>query len=188
MLRAAAAFIVVLASLIAPASAGQPAGSAAWVVWDSTVYDGPGTRYDELGAADAGARIRVDRCSSHWCQIRGKDITTGWIPLTRINFGLGPHKPFDGPRLNYPSGGADVCFYTGAGFTGTSWCVPAGHVVRDAKLIGEDNTVSSIMLMAGAKVRVCRDRNFHSWCELVTESKSNLNGFLDNGVSSWQVY
>jgi hypothetical protein len=105
-----------------------------------------------------------------------------------VSFGLGPNPPFSGPRLNYPPGGADVCFYTGEGFTGKSFCVPPGHVVRDAALVGEDNVISSIMLMDGAKVKVCRDRDFHSWCELVTESQSSLNGFLDNGVSSWRVF
>jgi uncharacterized protein YraI len=187
MMRALSLALAVLVALVLPALAVQPAGSKAWVIWESTVYAGPGTAYDTRGSAAAESAIRVDRCSGQWCQFHSADIS-GWIKKANVNFGLGPNKPFSGPRLNYPSGGADVCFYTGEGFTGTSFCVPAGHVVRDAALVGEDNTISSIMLMDGAKVKVCRDRNFHSWCELVTESQPTLNGFLDNGVSSWRVF
>ncbi len=187
MFRTLSLVLAFAAPLIVPAFAVQPAGSKAWVVWDSPVYSGPGEAYGEVGSASAESLVRVDRCSYGWCQFHSADIS-GWISLTRLNFGLGPNKPFSGPRLNYPPGGADVCFYSGAGYTGTSLCVHAGNVVKDAVLIGNDNSFSSIMLMDGAKVRVCRDRNFHSWCELVTESKQHLNGFLDNAITSWQVY
>ncbi|MEQ1771043.1 MAG: peptidase inhibitor family I36 protein [Devosia sp.] len=191
MLRAILATAILAFGFTLPAAAGQPAGSAAWAVTDATVYAGPGVAYDVVGTISEASKLRVDRCSHYFCQVRG-DGMKGWIALVEIDFGRGPNGLFNGlfsgPVLNYPPGGADVCFYTGAGYTGTSWCVPPGHVARDAELWGKDDTISSIMLMDGAKLRVCRDRNFHSWCELITESEPNLSGFLDNNISSWQVY
>ena len=161
--------------------------TAAWTVWDATIYDGPGKTYDELGTVPGAIKIRVDRCSGYWCQFRGGG-KNGWIALADISFGTGPDAPLSSPRLDYPPGGADACFYTGAGYTGTAFCLPPGHVARDAKLWGKDNVISSIMLMEGAKVKVCRDRNFKSWCQLITESEQSLPGFLNDSISSWQIY
>lgn len=187
MVRAFSLAFALLAAMLAPAVAGQPAGTAAWTNSVATVYGGPGTTYDELGEISADSAIRVDRCTGFWCQVRAGEAN-GWIRLAEVSFGIAPSTLVSGPRLDYPPGGAGVCFYTGANFTGSSFCLPAGAVTRDAALNGHDNSISSIQLEPGAKLRVCRDRNFRSWCELITQSEEHLSGLLDNAVSSWQVY
>ncbi len=35
---------------------------------------------------------------------------------------------------------------------------------------------------------LCRDRDFHSYCERVNDSQTALHGFLDNNLSSFWVY
>ncbi len=101
MIRAILAAATLVLALVVPAAAVQPAGTAAWTIWDATIYDGPGKTYDELGTVPGAIKIRVDRCSGYWCQFRGGG-KNGWIALVDISFGTGPDAPLSGPRLDYP--------------------------------------------------------------------------------------
>lgn len=184
-------FVLPLLALLAfagPSAAVQPAGTLAWTNEAASVYAGPNKAYDIVGEIAGEERIRVDRCSLLWCQFHSSGIS-GWISIANLNFGQEPGGIFSGPRLNYPSGGdGKVCFYSGRDFTGSETCVGSGNVARDLALLGLDNEISSVSIGDGVSVRVCRDRNFHSYCERIIASEGTLHGFLDNGISSWQVY
>ena len=87
----------ILALLVAlPASAVQPRGSAAWTAdgWtvdNGNLYSGPSTSAPVVGTVAPGIRIRVDRCSGLWCQIRA-GRHHGWFPLPDISFGQYPDR------------------------------------------------------------------------------------------------
>ena len=193
MLRLSILLIAVLVAFVSvlPVSAVQPTGSAAWTTdgWtslDGTAYSGPGTIYDEVGTITAGTRIRVDRCTQHWCQFHAGSLR-GWISLYNVSFGQTPGGWFTGPKFPV-AGGATVCFYTGQDYTGASFCLPPGHLYRDLSLVGHDNAISSIDVGAGGKAIVCRDRFFRSYCVVIDANHPHLEGLLDNGVSSVRVY
>jgi len=187
----AAAFVALL--LAAPASAGQPRGSAAWTTdgwasFDGVLHAGPGRNYDATGTVAAGIRVRVDRCSGLWCQIRA-GAERGWLPLRNLSFGQGPDGPFSGPKFRTQRGGAgEVCFYSGQNYSGAVLCGKSGQIFRDLALLGHDNAISSIRVGAGVSAIVCRDRGFRSFCQVIDASKPRLDGLLSNAISSARVY
>lgn len=171
----------------AQAGAAAEYGNLAWTIEPLTLFEGPGSAYDVTGSVDEAVRVRVERCQKLWCQIRTSG-DRGWVPLHHLSFGKHPRGPLTGPRLNYASGGpGTVCFYEGHDFTGASLCGKSGFVVRDLLLLDLDNRYSSVAIEGNVSVLVCRDRFFLNYCERVTES-GNLQGFLDNNVSSIRVY
>jgi hypothetical protein len=182
--RFAALLLVALATLITPALAAET-GTPAWLINGSNLKEGPGSAYDIVGELDDETRIRVDRCSVTWCQIHAAGLR-GWVSLYNISFGQEPRGPLTGPRLNYPSGGT-VCFYTGHNYTGTAVCNGPGYVMTDLLLVELDNTFSSVQVDGGS-VTACRDRKFQSYCERIIESQPVLNGFLDDGLSSYRIW
>jgi uncharacterized protein YraI len=192
-------FIRLLAALLAllavsPVAAVQPQGSAAWTTdgWTSysgAVYAGPGKIYGEIGTVEAGTRIRIDRCTQHFCKFHTGHIS-GWISLYNVSFGQKPGGWFVGPRFPV-AGGSTVCFYTGQNFTGSSFCAGPGKVYRDLSLIGEDNSISSVQVTAGGgvgKALICRDQFFTSYCLIIDKDTPRLEGLLNNAVSSLRVY
>jgi uncharacterized protein YraI len=186
-----AAAILVLLIAASPAAAVQPTGSAGWTNggWtnvEASLYTGPGTRYEEIGTVGGGLRIRVDRCSGLWCQIHAKNLK-GWMELGNISFGQGPHRLFsDQPRLPVHFGGP-VCLYTGHAYSGREVCLPGGRTIKDLALLGLDNSFSSIKVGTGS-VLACRDRNFRSYCLIINKDEPRLDGFLDDGMTSVEVY
>ena len=178
--------------LAAPAAAVQPQGSAAWTTdgWVSLSGDlrsGPGAQYNVTGTVEEGVRVRVDRCSKRWCQIHTASAR-GWLSLDNLSFGQAPDGPFAGPEFNTKRGDGTVCFYTGEGFSGVKFCATSGRVIPDLALAGYDNEISSVEIKGAASAIVCRDRGFRSYCEVVDESKGQLDGLLSNGISSIRVY
>jgi hypothetical protein len=182
---------VLVLSAALPADAVQPTGSAAWTNdgWtnvESSLYNGPGQKYGEIGTVGGGLRIRVARCSGIWCEINAKNLH-GWMIIGNISFGQYPWHPFDG-RQRFPVRyGGGVCFYTGQNFTGAEVCYNGGHVVKDLLLSGLDNSFSSVKIDGGS-VMACRDRNFRSYCLVINKTEASLDGLLDNGISSIHVY
>jgi hypothetical protein len=112
----------------------------------------------------------------------------GWVGIHKISFGQEPRGPLTGPRLNYPSGNGTVCFYTGQNYSGTAVCNGSGFVMTDLKLVDLDNTFSSVTVEGAASVTACRDRKFTSYCERIVESQPVLNGFLDDGLTSYRIW
>lgn len=185
--RRLAALAIAFAGLVAPALA-LDTGSPAWLISGTTLLEGPGVAYEATGELGDETRIRVDRCSALWCQVHANGVK-GWVNLGNISFGQEPRGPLTGPKLNYPSGGSgQVCFYTGANYTGEAICNGTGFVVTDLLLYGRDNTFSSVTVGDGVSVTACRDRKFKSYCERIVVDQPQLQGFLGNGVSSYRVW
>lgn len=182
-----AAALVAIAALAAPAAAAET-GSPAWLLHPTELLEGPGAVYDVVGMADeGGVRIRVERCTELWCRIR-TGHQRGWVLLSNVEFGQYPRTSILGLGLGYPSGGGTVCFYTGANYTGTAYCNASGFVAPDLLLHGIDDTLSSVQIEGQASVTACRDADFQSYCERITQSQPHLHGFLDNGLSSYRIY
>lgn len=182
--------LAALAALLLPAmpALAVQTGTPAWTFGALTVYEGPGTEYDVVGDVAGKIHIRVDRCSDRWCHIHGGG-TPGWVSEDDLSFGRAPIGLFGGPKLNYKAGGPGVvCFYEGHGYTGRSLCGGSGFVVHDLLLYHLDNRFSSVSIEGNVSVMACRDRNFKSYCERINNSERALQGFLDNGVTSFRVY
>jgi hypothetical protein len=184
---------IVASFLAAPAAAVPPTGSAGWTTdgWVSLTGDlraGPGQQYGITGSVSEGVRVRVDRCSKRWCQIHTADAR-GWLSLDNLSFGQAPDGLFAGPKFSTQRGGAgEVCFFTGEDFTGEGFCAKSGRVIPDLALLGRDNDISSIEVGPGVSAIVCRDRGMRSYCEVVDVSKGEIDGLLNNGISSLRVY
>jgi hypothetical protein len=184
---------IVALFLAAPAGAVPPTGSAGWATdgWVSLPGDlraGPGQQYGITGSVSEGARVRVDRCSKRWCQIHTADAR-GWLSLDNLSFGQAPDGLFAGPKFPTERGGSgQVCFFTGEDFTGEGFCAKSGRVIPDLALLGRDNEISSIEVGPGVSAIVCRDRGMRSYCEVVDVSKGQIDGLLNNGISSLRVY
>jgi uncharacterized protein YraI len=184
---------IIAVFLAAPAGAVPPTGSAGWTTdgWVSMsgeLRSGPGAMYDIVGSVDVGVRVRVDRCvTKRWCQIH-TDEAKGWLSLDNLSFGQQPDGLFAGPKFPTQRGDGVVCFFTGQGFSGESFCAKSGRVIPDLALVGLDNTISSVEVNGAASAMVCRDRGFRSYCEVVDVSKGQLDGLLTNGISSIRVY
>lgn len=170
------------------ASASSVVGTAGWTNVPVTLHAGPGAAYDVLGDVEGGLKIRVERCTVLWCQIStGK--SHGWALMRDIGFGQQPGQWLIGQKFTAQRGGTgSVCFYEGRNFTGNSVCAKSGTVVHDLVLFHADNTISSVTVGDGVSVTVCRDRNLHSYCQVLTKDEGTLNGLLDNGISSYRVY
>jgi hypothetical protein len=193
MLRLPALLVAAVLAFVAvlPASAVQPQGSAAWTTdgwttFEGIVYSGPGRNYDQVGTITAGTRVRVDRCTQHFCQFHTSSLR-GWISLYNVSFGQKPDGWLVGPKFPV-AGGATVCFYTGQNYTGASFCLAPGHLYRDLSLVGSDNAISSIDVGSGGKAIVCRDRFFKSYCVVIDANKPNLEKLLSNSISAVRVY
>jgi len=185
-IRRLALALLALAAFAAPALAAET-GTPAWLISDATLLDGPGSAYQPVGELGGKTRIRVDRCSGPWCLIHAEGLK-GWVGLQKVNFGQYPRGPLTGPRLNYPSGGGTVCFFTGRNYTGHAVCNQSGFVMPDLKLVGLDNSFSSVTIEGSASVTACRDRKWTSYCERIIESQPVLDGFLDDGVTSYRIW
>lgn len=172
--------------LAAPAAMAIETGTPAWLIDAQILRQGPGIAYQATGELAGETRIRVDRCTYRWCQIRALG-QRGWVSRDNVSFGRHPRGPFSGPRLDYPSGGT-VCFYEGRHFSGDYVCAEPGTVVHDLLLFGRDNLYSSVKILGSGSVTVCRDRDFASYCERIVDSQPVLDRFLDNAVSSYRVH
>lgn len=172
---------------VAGAAVAVDTGTHAWTRNAVTLYDGPGTEYDEVGELADASEVRVERCEPIWCRVRAGN-ERGWMYRLALSFGQTDRGPLEGPKHNYGSGAGTVCLYTGPNYTGESFCRNSGFVIRDMKLYGVDNLYSSVTVEGNTSVLLCRDRLFRSYCERVNESQPNLHGFLSNNVSSLHIY
>jgi uncharacterized protein YraI len=173
-----------------PAAAVQPSGSAGWSTegWtylEGNIYAGPGTRYGQVDTIEAGIRVRVDRCTHMWCEIHTKSLH-GWMVQSNVGFGEGPWNLHQQPDFPVHAGGT-VCFYSGHDYTGAETCYHGGHVVRDLKFAGLDNSFGSVKV-GGGSVLACRDRWFRSYCVILNEDHPRIEGLLDRAITSIHVY
>jgi hypothetical protein len=185
-----AAFSALVFLVLGAAGAGaeDTTGTPAWSIRPLVLMEGPGHNYNVVGEIGGQSRIYVDRCSKQWCRVHDR-YAAGWTSLYAIAFGNVARGPLTGPRLNYKGGGPGlVCLYEGRNYTGASICANPGTVIEDLLLIHRDNLYSSVSIEGNVSVDLCRDREFHSYCERINDSQPRLQGFLDNNVSSVRVY
>jgi hypothetical protein len=205
--------MLVVAATLALGLAVAPALAAgtAYVTQDSTLYAKPSSSSAPVNDVDGGTTVTVLTCQGSYCklQVPGPD---GWIKANRLasvvngkpsskvpfNFGLfvGPDgKPSVSigignaptPRpLPVPVENDEVCFYRGANFTGSSFCVEPGD--SDEYLDGKwDDSISSIEVSGEARVVVCSDEELEGTCANILSSKRNLPDALDDEISSYAV-
>ncbi|MCF6344617.1 MAG: SH3 domain-containing protein [Devosiaceae bacterium] len=86
-----------------------------------------------------------------------------------------------------PPVASEVCFYKGNNFTGSRGCAPVG-TNRPTISAAWNDTISSLKLTGGAKVKICQGANFTGLCTNITSNKAVLNGALNNKISSYRVY
>ncbi len=82
---------------------------------------------------------------------------------------------------------AQVCFYKGNNYTGSKGCAPVG-TSRPVVSASWNDTISSLKLTGGAKVRVCQGTNFTGLCSIFTSNKPVLGSALNNKISSYEVF
>lgn len=81
---------------------------------------------------------------------------------------------------------AEICFYTGANFTGGHFCTKAGtgaHQLTKAW----NNKISSIEIVGSATVKVCSEGSMNGNCIAIGSSRSSLVS-LNKDISSFQSY
>ncbi len=180
---------LILLFAAAPAMAEGPGyGTPAWSTQELTLFQGPGAMYGVVGTIAEDEAVLVYRCSVLWCVV-GQGHQRGWTSLQKLNFGLFSAHRVTGPRLNSGSGGpAEVCFFEGRNYTGASLCLGPGRVFNDLLLNRLDNRFSSVSVEGNVSAAVCRDRDFQSYCERVIASQPVLDKFLNDNVSSIEIY
>lgn len=173
-------------SWIPAISIASGSGTSAFVLNSMVLYSGPGTNYPSAAIdVTQGQSVNISRCTLRWCQLANSN---GWLSIDDLSFGQSAKGPFEGPKFATEQGGdGEVCFFDGANFSGASFCLPAGATARDLALLGWDNKISSISVGEGVSVRLCRDRNFTSYCATVNQDTPKLERFLGNAVSSYLV-
>jgi uncharacterized protein YraI len=185
-LRLLVGLVALLAIALSSAPARAEYGTEAWALTDLTLFQGPGNAYSVTGTITGRTEIQVERCAPRWCLVR-QGHTSGWASRDHIGYGQEPNYPLTGPRLNYATGGT-VCFYTGTHYSGTEYCFEAGFVARDLLLHGIDNAFASVRIPDRGSASVCRNRDFHSYCERVVASQPVLDQYLMRNVSSIRVH
>lgn len=207
MLRAAtaAAVLCTAAIVLTPAQASAVEASATGAV---NVRSGPGTSYRVLDTLRAGEVVDVLGCRSGWCYVE-KDGPDGYVSANYLRRGSSgaTFEPEFNLSFNFPSGGGisigsggvsigigsgpgrpsdddEVCFFTGANYTGRSFCMEAGDRTARLRASWNDN-ISSIRNPDRLRVTVCMDTNYRD-CRTYTTSTRWL-GPLDNEISSIRV-
>ena len=211
LLRAATAAAVICAAAVVfiPAAA-----SAAPAVATSTVNvrGGPGTSYGVVDTLRPGESVDVLGCRSGWCYVEksGPDgyVSSSYLrrssggatiePNFNLSFnfpqgsisigsggvsiGVGPGRPDRPP----PSGSmpGDVCFYSGANYNGSRFCMDDGDMTP---YVGAawNNRISSIRNPDGLRVTVCDDAGYDI-CRTYRSSARSLGSF-DNAISSIRI-
>ena len=142
--------------------------------------------YDSAGTVPGGEHVRVMQCRYTWCEIRAAEAH-GWTNIAHISFGTSPWRFPDTAVRSPVRIGGPVCFYSGYSYSGSEVCFNGGHVSRDLRLAGLDNSFRSVKVGNGSAL-VCRDRNFRSYCVVVNKDTTHLEGLLDGAITSIHVY
>jgi hypothetical protein len=201
---AAAAAALVVGLAVAPAFAAPNA----YVTKDADVLKNPNPASTVISEVSKGDVVTLLDCKNSFCLVQEEG---GWAkqsafgPLKQgkpssapfsFSFGVGGDgKP--SIQIGVGNGGPvivpqpddedpQVCFYKLKNFKGSSLCVEPGD--SDDSLSGSwDDNISSIEVMGGAEVLVCRDEDLEGACANITSSKKSLPASLDNRISSYEV-
>lgn len=82
---------------------------------------------------------------------------------------------------------AQACFYSGANFSGRSFCVDEGETLNALSANWNDR-IRSIEVLGGATVDICSERNQVGLCQTLTRSKARLSRQIDRQISSIEIY
>lgn len=211
LLRAAtiAAAVSAAALVFLPAASMAASASASST---ANVRSGPGTSFRVIDTLRAGESVDVQGCRSGWCFIEYDDgDSEGFVSSSLLRSGSATVQPNFNLSFNFPNGGisigsggvtigvgpgasnpppsggnlpGDVCFYSGANYTGQRFCMDEG----DSKAyVGAawNNRISSIRNPDGYRVTVCDDAGYDD-CRTYRTSARNLGDF-DNVISSIRV-
>jgi len=177
------------------------------------VRTGPSTSYTRVDTLHRGENVTVRECQNGWCYIdhSGPD---GWVSANylgqrsgggstrtinpRVNFSLNFGSGGSGITISVGSGGSyspppqrvtpKVCFYKGRNYTGSSFCVTPG---TNDNMLGHswNNRISSIKVIGGANVQVCKNWNYSGSCKVYSSNQSNLTGGqFNNRISSYHTW
>lgn len=138
------------------------------------------------GIGDAGGNGAGDRAASAFFVINGgAGGAPGGGVARAAGAGMMTPSAADLAALGMPTNG-EVCFFEGAYYTGTAFCVPAGAYSTGLQG-GWDDTIASIWVAEGVMVQICTNAALRDKCELVDISVPQLFGSWLDSVSSFVV-
>lgn len=203
--------VAVAAALVAGLAIGPAlAAPNAYVTKNADVLKNPNPASTVISEVSKGDVVTLLDCKNSFCLVKEEG---GWArqsafgPLKKgkpstapfsFSFGVGGDgKPSIQIGIGNGGGGVViddeeddeplVCFYKSKNFQGSALCVEPGD--SDDALPGSwDNSISSIELIGGAEVLVCRDEDLEGACAELTSSKKSLPNALDNRISSYEAY
>lgn len=201
-----------LIGLLATTTIASASGVTAYATGNVNVRTGPSTSYTRVDTLHRGENVTVRECQNGWCYVdhSGPD---GWVSARYLGQRSSGNSRTANPRvnfnLNFGSGGSSisisvgsggsyspppqpitpkVCFYKGTNYTGSSFCVEPGsneHLLSNSW----NNKISSIKVMGGAHVQVCKNWNYSGSCTVYNSNKNNLNaGHFNNRISSYHTW
>jgi hypothetical protein len=202
---AAAAAALVAGLAIGPAFAAPNA----YVTKDADVLKNPNPASTVISEISKGDLVTLLDCKNNFCLVKEEGgwakqsafgmLNKGKPSSTPFSFSIGVGK--DGKpsfQIGVGNGGPiivpddeededpQVCFYKSKNFSGSALCVDPGD--SDDSLGGSwDDSISSIEVMGGAEVLVCRDEDLEGVCSNISSSKKSLPSSLDNKISSYEV-
>jgi hypothetical protein len=154
--------------------------------------------------------------ANNWCYFT-HDGPDGWVSASylapvpgavdgggsdcRVVIEIGP----DGPGFRLECGGVSVgdapeaepepapaeddvgaCFWRGTNYSGTTFCGGPGTV---SQLEGQfDDSLSSVRLYGGAKVKLCEDADLDGYCRTLTADTPALGPLINNRASSLVIF
>ena len=111
-------------------------------------------------------------------------------PSLSINCGDGPFPPTPPPPAPpappAPPTEASACFYTGADFSGSQFCIGVG--TRNSLNSQFREKITSVELFGGAKARLCTGTSLSGTCRNVTSDDDQLPNAINNKSKSLTVF
>jgi hypothetical protein len=181
------------------------------------VRSGPGTGFAVVDVLDPGEQVTMSECqTSGWCYV-SHDGPDGWVSATylapvpgavgdsgpdcNVVIEIGP----DGPSFRLECGEVSLgtapepeadpdpveddvgaCFWRNTSYTGATFCGGPGTL---AQLEGQFNdSLSSVRLYGGAKVKLCEESDLDGYCRTLTADTPSLGPLINNRASSLVIY
>ena len=177
------------------------------------VRSGPGTGFAIVDVLEDGEQVTMSECqTSGWCYVT-HDGPDGWVSASYLAPGPGAVEPSgpdckvvieigpDGPTFRLECGSVSVgtapepepepedvgaCFWRNANYSGATFCGGPGTV---AQLEGQFNdSLSSVRLYGGAKVKLCEDADLGGYCRTLTADTAALGPLINNRASSVVIF
>lgn len=95
-----------------------------------------------------------------------------------------PRHPQQWPQQPWPQ--SKACFYTGANYTGQSFCVTSGQALN---FVGPrwNDKISSIRIYGDASATMCQHANYGGFCRTTNRSENALGAWLNDEISAIRV-